>query len=253
MESRFGSHMTGQPQPIENLEGRSPAIPSTGWARIDWRFISRVPATRNLAQALARASQPPRVLVCASAVGYYGSRGDEVLREDSASGEGFVAEVCRQWEAASQPAADAGIRTVHTRFGIVLSAVGGALQKMLLPFRLGAGGKMGNGRQWWPWIDLGDVVGAILHVVANDTLRGPVNVASPNPVRNAEFTKTLAAVLSRPAIFPMPAFMTRLAFGEMADDLLLASQRVQPSRLIAGGYVFQRSDLQPALRAILKK
>ncbi|MBZ5572638.1 MAG: TIGR01777 family oxidoreductase [Acidobacteriia bacterium] len=214
---------------------------------------SRVPSTQNLARALAEAPQPPRVLVCASAVGFYGSRGDEVLREDSPSGQGFVTEVCREWEAASQPAIDAGIRTAHTRFGIVLSAAGGALQKMLLPFRLGAGGNMGDGRQWWPWIDMADVVGAVLHVVAHESVHGPVNVASPNPVRNADFTRTLASVLSRPAIFPMPAFMARLVFGEMADDLLLASQRVEPTKLLASGYSFHSPDLEPALRAILGK
>lgn len=212
---------------------------------------SRVPPTRNLAQALATASKPPRVLVCASAVGYYGTRGDEVLREDSPSGQGFVAEVCRQWEAAAQPAAAAGIRTVHTRFGIVLSKDGGALAKMLPPFRFGLGGNMGNGRQWWPWVDLGDVVGAILHALPNDSVRGPVNVVSPHPATNSEFTKTLASVLSRPAIFPMPAFMARLAFGEMADDLLLASQRVEPGKLLASGYSFRHPELSGALRAIL--
>ena len=214
---------------------------------------SRVRPTRHLAQALAGARQPPRVLVCASAVGYYGSRGDEVLREDSPSGQGFAAELCRQWEAASRPATDAGVRVVQTRFGVVLSSAGGALRKMLPPFRLGLGGNMGDGRQWWPWIDLNDVVGAILHVVANDSVHGPVNVASPNPMRNADFTKTLAAVLSRPAIFPMPAFVARLAFGEMADDLLLASQRVQPAKLLGSGYVFQHPDLQQSLRVILGK
>jgi uncharacterized protein (TIGR01777 family) len=213
---------------------------------------SRVPPTQNLARALASASQPPRVLICASAVGFYGSRGDEVLQEDSASGAGFVAEVCRQWEGAAQPAADAGIRTVHTRFGIVLSPAGGALQKMLLPFRLGVGGNMGAGRQWWPWVALSDVTGAILHAIGNDALRGPVNVGSPNPVRNAEFTRTLASVLSRPAIFPMPAFAARLAFGQMADELLLASQRVVPTKLLASGYVFQQPELKAALSGILR-
>jgi len=212
---------------------------------------SRVPPTRSLAEALAGASQLPRVLVCASAVGYYGDRGDEILREDSPSGQGFVSEVCRQWESSAQPAGDAGIRTVQTRFGIVLSSAGGALAKMLLPFRLGLGGNMGNGQQWWPWVDLSDVVGAILHVLATESVHGPVNVVSPRPVRNAEFTKTLASVLSRPAAFPMPAFIARLVFGEMADDLLLASQRVEPGKLLTSGYVFREPDLRGALSAIL--
>ena len=212
---------------------------------------SRVRSTQNLAQALARAAEPPRVLVCASAIGYYGNRGDEILREDSRSGDGFTAELSRQWEAAAQPARSAGIRTVHSRFGIVLSRSGGALSKMLPAFRLGVGGKIGNGRQWMSWIDLQDVVGALLHVVKADSLSGPVNVVAPHPVTNAEFTRTLASVLHRPAIFPMPAFAARLAFGQMADELLLASQQVEPEKLLASGYVFQHPTLRGALQSIL--
>lgn len=214
---------------------------------------SRLLGTRHLAEALARSSQHPRVLVTASAIGYYGDRGEEVLREDSSSGEGFLAGVCREWEAANQPAADAGIRTVQTRFGVVLSADGGALQKMLLPFRLGLGGIIGNGRQWSSWIHVQDVAGAILHVLKNDSMQGPANVVSPQPVTNAEFTRTLASVLSRPAIFPMPAFAARLAFGQMADELLLASQRVEPARLAASHHSFHYPDLRGALEQILKK
>jgi len=214
---------------------------------------SRVLGTRNLAEALAKTAQPPRVLISASAIGYYGDRREEVLREDSPSGEGFLPGVCREWEAATEPAAKAGIRTAQIRIGVVLSATGGALQKMLPPFRLGLGGNMGNGRQWWSWIDVADLVGAVHHIMQAESLCGPVNMVAPNPVKNSEFTRILASVLSRPAIFPMPAFAARLAFGQMADELLLASQRVEPAKLLASGYVFQRRDLRQALLAILEK
>jgi len=214
---------------------------------------SRVQGTRRLAEALAAAAQRPRLLISASAIGYYGDRGEETLREDSPSGKGFLPEVCGEWESAAEPAAKAGIRTVQVRFGLVLSPSGGALQKMLLPFRMGVGGNMGNGRQWWSWIDIKDLVGAIQHVIKTETLQGPVNVVGPSPVRNAEFTKTLASVLSRPAIFPMPAFAARLVFGQMGDELLLASQRVEPARLMASGYSFQKPDLRKSLEDLLKK
>ena len=214
---------------------------------------SRVKGTLRLAEALAQAPQRPRVLISASAIGYYGDRGEGTLREDSASGSGFLPEVCREWEDATELATKAGIRTVQMRFGLVLSRFGGALQKMLPPFRLGVGGNMGNGRQWWSWIDIDDLVGAVQHVIKTETLRGPVNVVGPNPVMNAEFTKTLTSVLSRPAILPMPAFAARLVFGQMGDELLLASQRVEPAKLLASGYVFQKPDLRLALSAILKK
>jgi uncharacterized protein (TIGR01777 family) len=214
---------------------------------------SRVHGTRRLAEALAQAPQRPRVFISASAIGYYGDRGEETLREDSASGSGFLPEVCREWEDATKPAAKAGIRTVQMRFGLVLSRHGGALQKMLLPFRMGVGGNMGNGRQWWSWIDIDDLVGAVQHVIKTETLQGPVNVVGPCPVKNAEFTKTLASVLSRPAIFPMPAFAARLAFGQMGDELLLASQRVEPAKLLASAYVFHKPELRAALEGVLKK
>ncbi|MGO9125965.1 MAG: TIGR01777 family oxidoreductase [Terriglobales bacterium] len=214
---------------------------------------SRVPATRHLAAALTKAQPRPRVFICASAVGYYGDRGDEILREDSPSGEGFSAELCRQWEAAAQSVASAGIRSLQIRTGIVLSTAGGALRKMLLPFRMGIGGNIGSGRQWMSWVDLQDMVGAIQHLLTTDSISGPVNMVSPNPVRNAEFTRTLASVLRRPAILPMPAFAARLAFGQMADELLLASQRVQPAKLASSGYQFQHPDLLSALKGILRK
>lgn len=214
---------------------------------------SRAQGTAHLAEAAAKASPPPRVFISASAVGFYGNRGDEILREDSASGEGFAAEICRQWEAATQPAAQAGIRTTQMRFGVVMSAEGGALPKMLPPFRLGLGGRLGHGRQWWPWISVRDAAGTIQHVLRLESLSGPVNTVAPNPVTNAEFTRILASVLKRPAIFPMPAFAVRLIFGEMGGELFLGSQRVEPAKLVASGYQFQHPDLKNALKAILQR
>jgi uncharacterized protein len=214
---------------------------------------SRVTGTRNLAQSVAKTKNHPRVLITASAVGYYGDRADEVLNEQSASGAGFLADVCREWEAANQPAADAGIRTVQMRIGVVLSPDGGALQKMLPPFRMGVGGNLGSGRQWMSWIHIQDMVGAVHHILKNDLLQGPVNMVAPKPVTNAEFTGTLASVLSRPAVFPVPAFAAKLLFGQMAEEVLLAGQRVEPARLITSGYPFQYSDLHKALEAVLKK
>lgn len=211
---------------------------------------SRIPATTHLAQALAQARQKPGVFLSASAIGYYGNRGDEVLTEDSAGGAGFAADLARDWELATASATQAGIRTVQMRIGIVLGAGGGALQKMLPPFKMGVGGRIGAGRQWMSWVDVQDVAGAIHHLLKTD-LSGPVNLVAPNPVTNADFTKTLASVLSRPAIFPMPAFAARLAFGQMADELLLASQRVEPGKLIASGYSFKFSELRRSLQAIL--
>jgi len=213
---------------------------------------SRVLGTSNLAQALAQAKNKPQVLVCSSAIGYYGNRGDQVLREESAAGEGFLAEVCREWEAATKPAIDAGIRTAQIRTGVVLSPKGGALGKMLTPFKLGLGGRIGDGRQWMSWIDIQDMIGAIHHILKTDLLQGPVNMVAPKPVTNAEFTRTLASVLSRPAIFPVPAFAVKAAFGEMGVSVLLASQRVEPARLVASGYPFRCSELRASLESVLK-
>jgi uncharacterized protein (TIGR01777 family) len=250
-----------QPLVPESVSGFDAVVHLAGesivgrWTEAKKRRIreSRVQGTLRLAEALAQAPQRPRVLISASAIGYYGDRGDEALREDSASGSGFLPEVCREWEDATEPATKGGIRTVQVRFGLVLSQHGGALQKMLPPFRLGVGGNMGNGRQWWSWIDIDDLVGAVQHVIKTETLQGPINVVGPNPLTNAEFTKTLASVLSRPALFPMPAFAARLVFGQMGDELLLASQRVEPAKLLASGYVFQKPILRAALEGILKK
>jgi uncharacterized protein (TIGR01777 family) len=214
---------------------------------------SRIPPTTYLAQALAQAKQKPGVFLSASAIGYYGSRGDEVLTEGKNPGSGFTADLAREWEVATDPAVKAGIRTVQMRIGVILAASGGALSKMLTPFKMGVGGKIGNGRQWMGWVDLQDILGAIHHLLKTDSLNGPVNLVAPNPVTNAEFTKTLASVLSRPAIFPMPAFAARLAFGQMADELLMASQRVAPSKLIASGYAFRFGDLRTSLKTILSR
>ncbi len=223
------------------------------WTAVKKRKIrdSRVAGTLHLASALARAKQKPKVFVCGSAIGYYGNRGDEVLREESAAGVGFLVEVCRQWEEAAAPAAQAGIRTAHLRTGIVLSPKGGALGAMLVPFKLGLGGRTGDGRQWMSWIDVGDMVGGIQHIFKNELLRGPVNMVAPAPVRNAEFAKTLARVLKRPAIFPMPAFVAKLAFGEMGEELLLGSQKVEPGKLMASGYLFRYRALRASLEGLL--
>ena len=214
---------------------------------------SRVQVTLLLSQTLARLERPPRVLVSASAIGYYGDRADSWSTETSGSGNDFLAEVCREWEEAAAPAAQAGIRVVHPRFGVILSPNGGALAKMLTPFRLGLGGRIGSGRQWISWIAIDDAVGAIYHALTTDSLRGPVNTVAPNPVTNRDFTKSLGRVLHRPTIFPMPAFMARLAFGEMADALLLASARVEPRVLLDSQYHFLHEGLEPALRHLLGK
>jgi uncharacterized protein (TIGR01777 family) len=212
---------------------------------------SRVRGTRTLCRALAHLSHPPKVLVSASAIGYYGDRGSDPLWENSAPGVGFLADVCRAWEEATQPAVEKGIRVVLLRIGIVLSPAGGALAKMLLPFRLGVGGVIGSGQQYMSWVALDDVVGAAHHALVTDTLQGPVNAVAPYPVTNREFTKTLGRVLRRPTFLPMPAFAARLALGEMADALLLASTRVEPKRLLATGYSFRYSELEDALRHVL--
>jgi uncharacterized protein len=213
---------------------------------------TRVQGTKTLVESLTKTAHPPRVFICASAIGYYGDRGDELLREESAPGSDFLAQVCREWETATQPATNAGIRTVNTRFGVILSRDGGALPKMLPPFRMGVGGRIGTGRQWMSWIHIADVVGAIEHALDNPSVSGAVNVVGPNPAMNAEFTRTLARALHRPAIFPMPSFAARLAFGEMGDALLLASQRVEAAKLTANGYRFQFEDLSAALAALLQ-
>jgi uncharacterized protein (TIGR01777 family) len=208
---------------------------------------SRLVGTQNLAESIAKATRRPAVLVSASAIGYYGDRADELLTESSSSGSGFLAQVARGWEAATEPAARAGVRVVAPRIGVVLAGQGGALPKMALPFRFGLGGRVGSGKQWMSWITLDDLVRLLVYAVTNELIRGPVNAVSPQSVTNAEFTRTLARVLHRPAIFPAPAFAVRLVLGEMADELLLASQRVEPKVAMESGFRFQYPQLETAL------
>ncbi len=216
---------------------------------------SRLLGTATISRAVAaafRASGRPSVLVSASAIGYYGNRGSELLTESSTGGTGFLAALCREWEAAASPAAEAGVRLVLPRLGVVLSRTGGAMDRILPIFRLGLGGRLGSGRQYWSWITLEDVVAAIEFTITSPALAGPLNLVSPNPVTNAEFTTALARALRRPAIFPAPAFALRLALGEMADEALLASQRVQPEKLLKAGFRFAHPQLDEALEQILR-
>ncbi len=210
---------------------------------------SRVEGTGLLARTLAGLERPPGVLVCASAVGLYGDRGDTHLDETANPGDGFLADVVRAWEEAADPARAAGIRVVHLRFGLVLWPGGGALERLLLPMRAGVGGRLGSGDQWWSWVTLDDVIGAVLHAVATEGLEGPVNVAAPGAVRNAEFIDVLARVLNRPAFLPAPAPALRAVLGEdAADELLLSSARVVPAALERTGYRFSDPVLEAALR-----
>lgn len=214
---------------------------------------SRVKGTTLLASALAGLSAKSKVLVSASATGYYGDRGDEVLREESASGSDFLSEVCREWEKGTLQASQAGIRVVHLRIGVVLDGEGGALQRMLTPFKLGVGGKIGSGSQYMNWITLEDLIGVVRRAIEDESLRGPVNTVAPQQVTNAEFTKALGHALGRPTIFAVPAFALRLAFGEIADAALLASTRVEPARLKEAGFQFKYPELEGALRSVLGK
>ena len=236
---------------VYHLAGES--IASGRWNDEKKRKIreSRTKGTKLLADALANLAQPPKTLISASAIGYYGNRGDELLTENSPPGSDFLAGVCVEWEKATDHARGKGVRIVNTRFGIILDKDGGALAKMLPPFRMGIGGRIGDGKQWMSWIALDDVIGALQFVLANESMNGPVNFVAPNPVTNAEFTKALGKALSRPTLFPIPAFGVRLAFGEMADALLLSSQRVEPKRLKSSGYEFKHSQLDEALRVVL--
>ncbi|MBL0360764.1 MAG: TIGR01777 family protein [Elusimicrobia bacterium] len=248
--------VTGQ-IPLRLLEGFDAVIHLAGesiaagrWTAARKKRIrdSRVYGTSNLVKALTTLERPPRIFLSASAIGFYGDRGNDVLSEDSVAGEGFLPSVCREWEAAADPLRSAGLRVAHARFGIVLSRRGGALPKMLLPFRLGLGGAMGNGRQWWSWVALPDAVEALLHILHNDSLSGPVNVTAPGAVTNRAFTDTLGRVLRRPTVMPLPGFVARLLMGEMASALLLASARVEPRRLAQSGFQFRFPDLATALK-----
>ena len=214
---------------------------------------SRTRGTQLLAETLAGLDPRPRVLVSASAIGYYGNRGDQRLTEDDPAGEGFTAEVCVAWESAARPAVEAGIRVAHPRTGIVLSRDGGALPRLLPLFKLGLGGRLGSGKQWWSWITIDDEVGALLHLIDHD-VAGPVNLTAPNPVTNAGMTKTLAGVLHRPAVVPVPSFGPKLVLGrELGTELLFFSQRVVPAKLEASGFRFAFPDLEPALRHVLDR
>jgi uncharacterized protein len=212
---------------------------------------SRVRGTRLLSDTLARLPTPPAVMISASASGYYGDRGNELLSEESAPGDNFLAGVGQEWEAAADPAREAGVRVVHPRIGIVLSTEGGALGTTLPIFKLGVGGKIGSGRQYWSWIAIDDVVGAILHALTEDSLEGPVNVTVPDPPTNAEYTRVLGRVLGRPTLFPLPAPVARIMLGQLADELLLASQRIEPARLKETGYSYRYPELEGALRHLL--
>jgi hypothetical protein len=236
-----------------HLAGASIAGERWNAARKKLLRTSRIDATRHLIGALAKLQQPPRVIVAASAIGYYGNRGDETLTEASAPGNDFLAELCREWESETARGAEFGARVVNPRFGIILAAHGGALPRMALPFKLGAGGRLGDGRQWMSWLTLQETVGIIQFALTSSGLTGPVNAVTPNPARNSEFTDVLAKTLHRPAVFPAPAFALRLALGEMADALLLISQKVIPSKLADSGYAFLQPSLASALAEVFRK
>jgi uncharacterized protein (TIGR01777 family) len=268
---RLTRHAASNPQEIEfdpekgaahpsEMEGFDAVIHLAGdpigkgrWTEAKKRLIrdSRVPFTRRLAETLAALRKPPAVFISASATGYYGDRGDRVLRESDPPGEGFLADVCLQWERATEPAALAGIRVVNLRSGLVLTALGGALEPMLLPFRFGLGGRLGAGGQWWSFIALDDWLYLAHHILMNDRIAGAVNATSPEPVTNAEFTKVLARVLRRPAVIPVPKLALQIALGPMAEPLIFASARVNPEKLLDSGFQFAYPALEPALRHVL--
>jgi uncharacterized protein (TIGR01777 family) len=237
---------------VVHLAGES--IASGRWTDEKKKKIvdSRVKGTTLLSESLASLAKPPSTFVCASAIGYYGNRGDELLTEQSARGNDFLSDVCVAWEKSTAAAEAKGIRTVHARFGIILDKEGGALKQMLMPFRMGVGGKVGDGKQWMSWIALEDVVRGLDYVIERTSIKGAVNFVAPYPVTNAEFTRVLGRALSRPAFLPVPAFAARLAFGEMADELLLSSAKVQPKVLREHGFEFEYTTLQDALQEILK-
>ena len=214
---------------------------------------SRIMGTRILCELISRLQSPPRLLISASAIGFYGNRGDKLVSEDSPPGEGFLSEVCQKWESATESLVKKGIQVVKLRIGIVLSFKGGALGKMLIPFKLGLGGKIGSGRQWMSWISMDDLMGIFLHIIGHSEIQGPVNAVTPNPVTNRAMTKVLGRILHRPTIFPIPAFIVRLIFGEMADEMFLSSTRVVPNVLLQTGYSFLYPDLKGAITHIVDK
>jgi len=250
------------PAQLERLEGLDAVVHLAGEGIATGRWTagkmerirsSRVQGTGVLCEALARLEQKPATLVCASAIGFYGDRMHEKLTEDTPRGTGYLADVCADWEAACDPAREAGIRVVNLRIGMVLDAHGGALATMLIPFKLGVGGNMGNGRQFWSWIILADLVSAIEHCLSTPTLAGPVNATSPHAVTNAQFTRALGRVIGRPTLFTMPAPVARIVLGKMADDLILASANVLPKQLEYSGFTFEFTEIEPALRHVLGK
>lgn len=243
------------------LEGAESAIHLSGASVAEHRWTdkykqemkeSRVDSTGRLVTVLAKLNRPPTSLLVASAIGIYGDRGDEVLDENATAGTGFLADLCRQWEAAARLAEDVGIRVVHLRFGVVLGPGKGALKQMLPPFRVGLGAKLGSGRQWMSWVGLPDVVAVILFAIEKEKITGPVNVVSPHPVTNAEFTKALGQQLRKPALLTVPAFALRLMVGQMADEALLASARVKPAKLLAAGFQFSQPEIETALASALQ-
>ncbi|MEW5795038.1 MAG: TIGR01777 family oxidoreductase [Candidatus Zixiibacteriota bacterium] len=241
----------GDVDAVVNLAGAN--LAARRWSADFQKIIreSRITGTTQLCCHLASLNRRPSVLISASATGYYGHRGDEVLTEDSTPGRGFLCELCHEWESASAPAKDAGIRVVNPRIGVVLARHGGALAKMLPIFRLGLGGKLGSGKQWMSWVTLSDLLEIILRAISDQTLSGPVNAVAPNPVTNTEFTRQLGHVLRRPALLPAPAFALRVALGPMADEALLSSARVQPQKLQGVRHNFQHSDVAAALQSVL--
>jgi uncharacterized protein len=260
-ESVVWNPSTGQLDPsllegmdaVVHLAGQSIAVGRWTPPRKAGILESRIQGTSLLAGTLAKLRHPPRTLISASAIGFYDASSDAILTEDSPRGKGFLADVAEQWEQATLLAAQSGIRVVRLRLGIVLSPTGGALARMLLPFRLGLGGRLGNGNQWMSWIALDDVLGGIHYLLNEETLSGPVNGTSPQPVTNLEFTRTLGRVLSRPTVATVPAGIVRLMFGEMGEELLLKGARVQPARLLSHGYQFLYPGLEGALRHMLGK
>ncbi len=214
-------------------------------------YNSRINSTKLLVEKISKLPTPPKVFICASAIGYYGDRGDEILTEESSPGEGFLAKTAYDWEEAAKPLQKIGVRVVNLRIGIVLSLEGGALRLMLLPFKLGLGGKIGSGKQYWSWIAIDDLIYIIYEAIINSTLTGPINAVSPESVTNYEFTKILGKLLKRPTFLPLPSFMVKLLFGEMGKELLLSSTRVEPKKLMSAGYKFHFPQLEIALRHIL--
>jgi uncharacterized protein len=236
---------------IINLAGES--IAEGRWTEEKKKRIrdSRVNGSHLISEAIGKLATKPRVFLCASATGIYGDRGDETLDEQSESGGGFLAGVCREWEKATEPASKAGVRVVNLRFGPILARAGGMLEKMLTPFKMGLGGKIGSGKQYISWVAIDDAVAAIKLALNDESIRGPLNIVSPTPVTNERFTRALGEALSRPTVMAMPAFAARLAFGEMADEMLLVSQRVMPKRLNTARFQFQNPDLEGAIRRYL--